>query len=198
MNLFRSSVVRRGTAVILIGLVAVGVLWLGSRARGRTPDSAVTQIRSLGPTVSQLEKIGELASMRVHVTDVLTAEGEGYRGSWLIKGDALLSCDVSRATIVRADAITRTATLRLPQLRVTSCRVDHEKTKTWSVEQKSWLPWSAGNQGAFRDAAMYHAQQLIEAAALSDRQLEPARLQTELIVRKMYELVEWKVNVVWE
>ena len=52
------------------------------------------------PTVSHLERIGELASARIHVTDILMADGEGFRGAWLIKGDTLLACDVSRAKIL--------------------------------------------------------------------------------------------------
>ena len=95
--------------------------------------------------MSQLEKIGELATSRIHVTDILMADGEGFRGAWLIKGDALLTCDVSRAKILNLNPAARTATLRLPPLRVTSARVDHTKTKTWSVEKKTWLPWTGGN-----------------------------------------------------
>lgn len=152
----------------------------------------------MAPTVTQLERIGELAATRVHVTDVLSAEGEGYRGSWLIKGDALLSLDVSKATIVRVNTATRTATMRLPQPRVVSARVDHDRTKIWSVEKTTWLPWKWGDQGVLRDAAMYHAQQLIESAAASERNLALARSQTELIIHRMYDLVDWKIDVDWE
>ena len=128
----------------------------------------------------------------------MIAEGEGYRGSWLIKGDALLSCDVSQAKIVRVDTTARTAILRLPPLHVTSARVDHEKTRTWSVERNTWLPWKWGDQGAFRDAALFHAQQLVESAAASERHLAPVQAQTELLIRRMYDLVDWKITVKWE
>ena len=182
-------------ALLLLLLVAFSVglgIWLGSREH--TPP----QVRSMAPTVTQLERIGELAATRVHVTDVLSAEGEGYRGSWLIKGDALLSLDVSKATIVRVNTATRTATMRLPQPRVVSARVDHDRTKIWSVEKTTWLPWKWGDQGVLRDAAMYHAQQLIESAAASERNLALARSQTELIIHRMYDLVDWKIDVDWE
>src|SRR6478609_628108 len=99
------------------------------------------------PTVIQLERLGQLTTARVHITDVLWAEGEGYRGSWLISGDALLSCDMSQATIGDINPAGRTATIRLPPLHVASARIDHEKTKTWSVEKTTWLPWRWGNQG---------------------------------------------------
>jgi len=157
-----------------------------------------TVVRSIGPTVTQFERIGELTTTRVHVTDVLSAEGEGYRGSWLIKGDALLSCDMSQAKIVKVDVDKRKATIKLPPLRVISARVDHDKTKTWSVEKTTWLPWRWGDQGVMRDAAMFHAQKLVETAAGSERHLGPAKAQAELLIRQMYDFVEWKVAVEWE
>lgn len=181
--------------LLMLLLVAFSVSWgirLGSR------EHPPPQVRSMAPTVTQLERIGELAATRVHVTDVLTAEGEGYRGSWLIKGDALLSLDVSQATIVRVNTEARTAAIRLPQPRVVSARVDHDKTKIWSVEKTTWLPWKWGDQGVLRDAAMYHAQQLIESAAATERNLTLARSQTELIIHRMYDLVDWKIDVDWE
>jgi len=159
---------------------------------------APPMLKSIGPTVTQLERIGELTTTRVHVTDVLTAEGEGYRGSWLIKGDVLLSCDMSKAKIVNRNPEKRTATIRLPPIRAISARVDHSKTKTWSVEKTSWLPWNWGDQGIVRDTAMFHSQQLIEAAAGSERHLTPAKAQAELIVRQMYDFVDWKVDVEWD
>ena len=183
-------------AALLLGMLLLGALVIGTRLGSQ--QYIATQARSLGPTVSHLERIGELASSRIHVTDILMADGEGFRGAWLIKGDAMLACDVSRAKILNLNPTSRTATLRLPPLRVTSARVDHTKTKTWSVEKKSWLPWTGGNQSVFRDAAMHHAQQLIEATASSSQHLEPSKAQAELLISRMYELMDWKVTVEWE
>lgn len=50
----------------------------------------------------------------------------------------------------------------------------------------------------FRDAAMHHAQQLIEATASSSQHLEPSKAQAELLISRMYELMDWKVTVEWE
>jgi len=177
--------------VLVVGFSA----FVGARLGGAGPGVAV---RSVGPTVTQLESLGELATTRVHVTDVLTADGDGYRGSWLIKGDAVLSCDLSKATIVKSDEETRTATIRLPRMRVTSPRLDHDKTKTWSVEKATWLPWKWGDEDRFRDSAMHHAQRLVETAAGSEANLVPARIQAEHLIRKSYELVGWHVSVEWQ
>ena len=185
-----------GFLVVLIMLVSVGCgIWLG---RSRAVPPAPPIVRSIAPTVIQLERLGELTTTRVHITDVLWAEGEGYRGSWLISGDALLACDVAKATVVNVNMDQHTATVRLPPLRVISARVNHEKTKTWSVEKTTWMPWKWGDQGVMRDAAMFHAQQLIETAAGSERHLGPAKAQAELLIRQMYDFVEWKVDVEWE
>ena len=188
---------RIGT-IVAFGLVLSGIFGTTAYFVQRSSKAVPSQIRSLGPTISQLERMGELTSMRIHVADVLIADGDGHRGSWLIKGDAILACDVSRAKIVRIDSVNRTAIVCLPPPHVRSARLDHEKTKTWSVETTTWLPWSSGNQSTFRDAAMYHAQQLIEGAALSDRNVESARKQTETLIRQLYELVDWHVTVEWD
>ncbi len=179
-------------SVLLAALSASLGFWLGSQ------DPPPRSFRSMAPTVTQLERISEVAATRVHVTDILLAEGEGYRGSWLIKGDALLSLDVSQAKIVDVNTAARTATIRLPQPRVVSARVDHDKTQIWSVEKTTWLPWKWGDQGLLRDAAMRHAQQLIESSVGKEHHLALARLQTELLIYRMYDRLDWKMNVEWE
>jgi hypothetical protein len=182
--------------VLLLMAISFGFgIWL---VRNRT--FAPTRANSMGPTVIQLEKLGELTTTRVHVTDVLSSSSVGYRGSWLISGDALLSCDVSKATLVDLNTEARTATIRMPPLRVITARVNHDKTKTWSVERTSWLPWQWGDQGQgiMRDAAMFHAQQLIETAAGAERHLSSAKAQAELLIQRMYQFIEWNVSVEWE
>ena len=181
--------------VVILATVIAGLsfwIWL----QQRSPEWIKTHATM--PTIRQLEKIGELAAIRVHVTDVLYAEGEGYRGSWLISGDALLSCDMSKATVINVDTKARAATIRLPPIRVVGARTNHDKTKTWSVEKTTWLPWRWGDQGAMRDAAMFHAQHLIETAAESERNRGSAKTQAEVLIHQMYDFVEWKIEVEWE
>jgi hypothetical protein len=183
-------------ALVIVILLATFAFWAGTQRRA-PPATTPRVIRSAGQPVIQLERIGELAPVRIHVADVLVAEGEGYRGAWLIKGDALITCDFSLAKLLEVDAVGRRARLQLPPLKVTSARIDFGKTKTWSVENTTWLPWSAGDQDVFRDAAMFHAQQLVEDAALSEASIEMAREQTELIVRQVYKAVDWNINIEW-
>jgi hypothetical protein len=187
-----------GGIVGAILALAVGfAAYFGTR-RATGPPAPLIAVKSLGPTVRQLESMGQLATTRVVVTDVLSAEGDGYRGVWLIKGDALLSCDLGRATIVDRDDEKRTAKVLLPRLRVLSPRVDHEKTRTWSVAKATWIPWRWGDQDVFRDSAMFHAQKLIEAATRSDEYVAQAKVQTELVLQKSYRLVAWTITVEWQ
>lgn len=183
--------------IVLLILLVTALSFVFGIHRGKF-SAVPPQLRSTGPTVTQLEHIGELSAIRVHVTDVLYADGEGYRGSWLISGDGILSCDMAKAKLFDIDPEARTATIQLPPIRVTSARVNHERTKTWSVEKSTWLPWKWGDQGVMRDAAMLHAQILIESAAGSEQHLGPAKSQAELLIRQMYDFVEWNVTIEWE
>eukprot|EP00456_Euglypha_rotunda_P032756 TRINITY_DN253_c0_g1_i17.p1 TRINITY_DN253_c0_g1~~TRINITY_DN253_c0_g1_i17.p1 ORF type:complete len:196 (+),score=20.29 TRINITY_DN253_c0_g1_i17:526-1113(+) len=187
-----TSTLRRGCVLVILTSLVPFAYWMG------TQHETIPRVtRSAGRPLIQLERIGELAPVRIHVADVLVAEGEGYRGSWLIKGDALITCEVSEAKLTEVDSVRRRARLQLPPLKVASARVDFGKSKTWSVENTTWLPWSGGDQDLFRDAAMYHAQQLVEEAAMSATSIESAQVQTELIVRQMYEAVDWHITVEW-
>jgi hypothetical protein len=105
---------------------------------------------------------------------------------------------VAQARISTVDTAARSATIHLPRLRVVSTRVDHEKTKVWSVDKTTWLSRKRGDQRLLCDTAMYHAQQLIESAATSERNLSQAKAQAELLIRQMYDLVDWTVTVEWE
>jgi hypothetical protein len=72
--------------ILLIGLIVVGACVLWWRLASRNSRQADWQ--SSGPTVESVRRIAELLTLRVFVSDVLTGEGYGYQGVWIIKGDA--------------------------------------------------------------------------------------------------------------
>ncbi len=154
--------------------------------------------RSLGPTVAELEDMGELVVTRVQVSDVLEAEGLGHRGLWLVRGDALIAVNMADVELVSNDADNRTVVLRLPAPTVVSARVDHEKTKTFDFESTTWLPWRKGDQGTLRDNAMLHAQRLVQHSAQQNAGLEHNKQTCELILQSLYRQVSWDVQVEWE
>lgn len=177
-------------AVLLAMLVMPLLQWLGFVGDGRT------EFQSSGPTVTQLESLAELVPLRVHIADVLVAEGESYRGSWLVKGDAVISVSLKGARIENRDDSRKTAIIVLPPPRVLQARVDHERTKTWNVEKSSWVPF-VGNPDRLRDSAMQHAQKLIEEAAQEEKNLNYARETAAIVLKSMYRLNGWDVDVQW-
>jgi len=180
-----------GGAVLAGLLMAFGLLRWGVPA-----SSSGVLVTSSGPTITQIESLGLLTVTRVHVADVLAAEGHSYRGSWLVKGDALLAVDCRKVKLVTRDDNRKSATIQLPAPQVLQPRVNHERTQTWSVEKASWVPF-AGDPDRLRDGAMRHAQRLVEVAAQQPEMQELARENTELIFKNMYRLIGWNLRVEW-
>ncbi len=163
----------------------------------QAPSATSVATWSSGPTVTSLESLAQLVSTKVNVADVLQATSDSYRGSWLIKGDALISIDMARAKILEMNSQKRTARVRLPLPKVLTARVDHSRTKTWSVEKTTWVPWK-GDPDGMRDEAMNQAQKLVEFAANSQENLDHARYTAETVIQDLYRLVDWQVTVEWE
>jgi hypothetical protein len=87
--------------VLLPCVAAVGLTYY--LIRRNEPAAAPVVITSQGPTIERLQHLRSLVVVRVCVADVLTADGEGYRGAWLIKGDALIRVDVGKGEVVDKD-----------------------------------------------------------------------------------------------
>jgi hypothetical protein len=177
---------------VVAAIVLVGAGFQLTRVRA---PPAVTAWSS-GPTIDHLESLSELVCLRVHVSDVLVGENDNYRGSWLIKGDAVLAIDLRQAKIVECDKTTRRARLRLPPPKVISPRVDHERTRTWSVEKTRWITWT-GNPDKLRDEAMWQAQRVIQAASGSADNIQLAKNSAEKLIHEMYRMVGWELLVEW-
>lgn len=154
-------------------------------------------ILSQGPTIERLERLSHLVTMRVYVADVLTAEAEGHRGAWLIRGDGLIAVNLARASITAKDDQAKQAVIRLPPPEVLQARVDHTRTRTWEVRKTTWVPWR-GDQDKLRDCVMLHAQRLVAHTAGSPENLGQAKAAAEAIIRSFYEEFGWRVRVVWE
>jgi hypothetical protein len=187
----------RPTALLLIVLAAASsaILLVPRFVPPETRPPIV--IHSEGPTVEKLERLSQLVTTRVQIADILLAEGNGCRGSWLIKGDSLLSIDLSQAKITDKHEDTRQATIILPEPQVLQPRVDHSRTRTWAVDRLAWLPWNA-DQDSLRDAVMAEAQKLVAHTASSAENLSQAKLSAETVLKGLYSEVGWNVAVKWD
>ena len=188
----------RSTVLLLVVLVALGVAayWQFK------PSSPRVVTTSMGPTVTRLQRLRELVTTRVEIADVLVANDQswrGWRGYWLIKGDALVSVDLGRATIVEKDESAQTAVVRLPCPTVLHPRVDFTRTRTWSVEKSMFVPrFLAKSPDALRDHAMRQAQMLVESEAGRKEVIDHARRVAETVIPAFYNMVGWHVTVAWE
>ncbi len=156
---------------------------------------------STGPTITELEKLGHLCTLRVHVADVLQLDDQRWygdiRGAWIVKGDALVAVDMRKAKILEKNPQTRTAILLLPAPELLSPRVDHEKTRTYDFA--TGLLRSPQYSRQLRDKAMLDAQRLVTYAAQGEAAdgSSIARQQAETMIGNFYALVGWKVDVRW-
>jgi len=56
---------------------------------------------SQGPTFERLERLSQLITLQVCVSDVLTGKSYGYRGAWLIRGDPTVAGPGGRGDALR-------------------------------------------------------------------------------------------------
>lgn len=196
---------------VLVGLLGITIglaAGLMLRARPSRVGRVTTVFTSTGSTVVQVEELCKLVSAKVYIADVLIAEDGAYRGSWLIKGDALLAVDAGRAQVKSVDEKSKTAVVALPPPHVLQARVDHDKTKTWAVEKRHWVPgfqlWRELMDGVdynpdiIRDNAMAHGQHLVHKAASDSENMHRARESAEKIVVNFYKQMGWTVTVEWQ
>ena len=192
MNAKRGSVLMIFLVAALV-ISAVIVVFLCGRYLGSNATPAFTH---RGPTVKQLERMGHLTVLKLSIGAVLEGDGHGYRGAWLVRGDAIYMIDMRDATLIFKDDSLRQATIELAMPVVQQPRVDHNKTKTYSVEKKSWVPFR-GDQAKLRDESMKEAQALVERAAFQPEYVRIAQDNGELVLKNMYSLVGWEITVQW-
>jgi hypothetical protein len=185
------------TLVILLAIAALLCLTANLAFR-RGRQSTFT---STGPTITELEKLGHLCTLRVHVADVLQLNDQRWygdiQGAWIVKGDALVAVDMRQAHIQTKDLQARRAVIVLPAPQLLSPRVDHEKTRTYDFY--AGVLRSAATSRQLRDQAMLEAQKLITFAAQGEAKdaSSVARRQAEDMIRSFYALVGWTVDVRW-
>lgn len=180
--------------VTTLGLLT-GMAYSLGRVSGKK-SSAITVVSS-GPTITQLQSLGDLVVLKVSVADVLTGEGKGYKGAWLVKGDALVAVDLRQARVIRSDEHSRTLVVALPRPRVIQPRVDHDKTRSYKFGPTITLnPFASGD--ALLNTVMKEAQHMVTYACNNKAVLEQAEYNTNLLLVNMYRFIDWQVEVQWQ
>lgn len=158
----------------------------------------IISVTSQGPTIEKLQKISELGTLKVSISDVLTAKSDHYTGSWLIKGYAKIGVDVRNATLISKDSDKKILAVKLPKPKVITASIDHERTCTWDYKKVTWWPgWTLPDNevDVMRDDAYKQAQKLIEKAASNDEHIQQAKELSEIVINNMYKMVDWTVQI---
>ena len=186
-------------SVIALATIFIGIRWVILPALKTAGRASPPSFSSTGPTITALQAMGHLVTLKYSTGDVLEATDKSFRGAWIVKGDALIAVDLRKANLISMDEEHRRAVLQLPNPRAMSARVDHEKTKTYSFQRSTWLfvPGWAG-QTYLQDQAMKEAQHLVESACSHEEVLEQARINAALMIRTMYQMADYSVEIRWE
>jgi|GEM_PF-5349870 len=155
------------------------------------------------PSVDSLQQLAELVSLRVRVSDILTVDQpgwfNGFKGAWIVKGDALWVTDLARAEIeeVSTTAGHRTIRVTLPKPTVTGARLDQTQTRTYDLRAKGWLPLFSIPESV-RTEALERAQQIVEQTANQEEHRVEAQRQTETVLIHFYAAAGFRTEIVWQ
>ena len=164
-----------------------GMFFLG-QATGSEP---------IAPSITEIQELGDLVVLRVSVADVLRDDGFQYKSVLAFRGDALVAVDMRAAVPRPTSPESKTLVVELPQPRVISPRVDHEKSEMLKPTKTTWVPF-VGDREALSNQTWAKAQRRVERVASEKETIDQARDQTEFLLTNMYRLVGWKVEVVWQ
>jgi hypothetical protein len=192
------TTVLRVTALILLGILAG--LWLGQKVLGPGPGGMARG--QTGPTIEQVQRLATLVTMKVELADVQLTSARGYTGgmrvAMLIKGDALLGTDLNRARLEDVDPQARSAVLILPQPRVTSPRLDQERTRLFMVDTYGlWLLVPGDRRAGIMNQVYAQAQEAVARAAADPQLAEKARQQAEQVLGSFFAQQGWTLTIRW-
>lgn len=176
------------SAVVLASVFGAG-FWI---AYGGVPG----QDRPPVPSISRIQAMSDLATLRVQIADTIVGENEHWKVRWMLHGEAVLGVDLSKAAYTSVDEENRKATLLLPASHVISSKVDHERSAEISAKQKTWLP--SPGLTSLRDEVWQHADDKVAQLANHDGYLEATKLQTERVLSKLFQDVGWTISYEWQ
>jgi len=181
--------------VSIVVALAVCGLWV----KKNYIDNQGAKVVSMAPTVEEIESLSELVTNRVYVSDILKGSNKDYEGIWAINGDAMITIDLSKATISNKNEETKTAVITLPMPQVVSARVDHERTKHGGIKGVRFaLLRNPKNRAKMVDDAMLEAQNVVEKAANRPEIIDNAKKQAKLNIQMLYLKVGWNVDIEWQ
>lgn len=155
------------------------------------------------PTIEQVQALSALVTTRVEVADVQETEIRGYtgeiKGVLLVRGDVLLTVNLSNARFESVDRRHRTAALVLPQPEACSPRLDHRKTRLFAIRDDGLWLLTPGKSAetALVNRAYRQAQRMLGEVGAQPNHVGAARGQAEKVLGCFFEAIGWRVKILW-
>ncbi len=183
----------------VLALIVGALLGIGLAGRyGNKPATESTPV-----VLGNIETLADLVTLRIPVSKVQNTHIGGYVGGvdciLLINGDVEISTDIKHARWENVNTEARTATLVLHEPDVRRVRLDHEQTSVYTINRKGlWLLLpSAEPARQIVNRAMTEAQRCMESAGEDTDLVERSKRQTEQVLEKFFNAIDWQVEVNW-
>ncbi len=188
------------TLIVALLLLAGGV-FVGWTFHQTASAPARFTHQSTALRLEEVQRLAELVVLRVPISDVQTAALAGFTGSTsvvlIVKGDVVISTDLSKAQLLDVNEQARSARLVLTQPQAGRPRLDHQGTRVYRVDRTGlWamFPGPAA-EGAVIDRAMQQAQVYLQQAASQPALIAQARDQTQLVLTRFFSAMGWQVTI---
>lgn len=188
-------------SVLALIVLAGGLLGLnpgGRRDHLVSPISRPEQV-----LLSRIKELAELVTLRVPVSTVITTELAGYTGSIscvvVVHGEVEFGVDLEQARFEDIDPEARTATLILPTPTVRHARLDHERTKVYSLDRQGLWTLLVSDEAGRRvvNVAMRDAQAAVAVTAENAQLHAQAKERAGRLIQKAFMPVGWTLELVW-
>lgn len=181
------------SAFALSGLLFVpsGLWWFN------VPSPNTPAPPPLPPSLSVIQTMSELATTRVHLSDVITGKNHHWEGKWLLHGELILGVDLGKASYAQSNPEAKEAVLRLPPPHLISSKVDHDRSEELSMQSRSWMSFSSDPK-LLRDEVWKKADGKLQRLAEEPGYGERAKVQAERVIQDLFGGVGWKVRFEWE
>lgn len=158
--------------------------------------AGVANVAVLPPSISMIQSMSDLATTRVHISDVIEGSNQHFSGRWSLHGEVILGVDLSEVTYIESHPETREAVLSLPAPHLISSKVDHERSEELYVKAVAWVPLSS--RQALRDEVWKYADRKLQRLGVEPGYVETAKLQAERVLQKLFSDLGWKVRFEWK
>ena len=178
----------------LTGIGTLSAVLMGLWTYGVPFPHAKTTPEPLPPSIAQIQSMSDLATTRVHISDVFEHADDSYKGRWSLHGDVILGVDLSTAQLITQPE-KRHATLILAAPHLVSAKVDHERSQELSVKSISWWPFSSSE--SLKEEVWRLADRRLQLLGQEPGYMQQARLQAEHVLTKLFDGAGWRVDFQW-